>query len=52
MIQKALEESRIRVMAVDNKKLIAKLWADFNLGAGEAAAIALALTAGTAARSG
>ena len=37
MIQKALDESRIRVMAVDNKKLIAELQADFNLGAGEAA---------------
>ena len=43
IIQKALDESRIRVMAVSNKKLIAKLQADFNLGAGEAAAIALAL---------
>lgn len=42
-IQKALDESRIRVMAVDNKKLVAKLQADFDLGAGEAAAIALAL---------
>jgi len=43
IIQKALDESRIKVMAVSNKKLIAKLRADFNLGAGEAAAIALAL---------
>ena len=43
IIQKALDESRIKVMAVSNKKLIAKLHADFNLGAGEAAAIALAL---------
>ncbi len=43
MIQKALEESRIRVMAVKNPKLVAKLQADFGLGRGEAAAIALAL---------
>ena len=43
IIQKALDESRIRVVAVSNRKLIAKLQADFNLGAGEAAAIALAL---------
>jgi hypothetical protein len=31
MIQKALDESRIRVMAVSNKKLMAKLQTDFNL---------------------
>jgi predicted nucleic acid-binding protein len=43
MIQKALEESRIQVMAVRNHKLIAKLQADFGLGKGEAEAIALAL---------
>jgi len=43
MIQKALDESRIRVMAVSNKKLMAKLHADFNLGRGEAAALALAV---------
>ena len=43
MIQKALDESRIRVMAVSNKKLMAKLQADFNLGTGEAAALALAI---------
>ena len=43
MIQKALEGSRIRVMAVNNHKLIAKLQVDFNLGKGEAEAIALAL---------
>ena len=43
MIQKALDESRIRVIAVSNKKLMAKLQADFNLGAGEAAAIAFAV---------
>jgi predicted nucleic acid-binding protein len=43
MIQKAVDESRIRVVAVKNKKLIAKLSADFSLGRGEAEAIALAL---------
>ena len=43
MIQKALDESRIRVMAVSNKQLMAKLQADFNLGRGEAAAFALAV---------
>lgn len=43
MIQKALDESRIKVMAVKNKKLAAKLRTDFSLGKGEAEAIALAL---------
>ncbi len=43
MIQKALEESRIQVMAVKNHKLISKLQADFSLGKGEAEAIALAM---------
>lgn len=43
MIQKALEESRIQVVAVKNPKLIAKLQADFSLGKGEAEAIALAI---------
>jgi predicted nucleic acid-binding protein len=43
MIQKALEESRMQVVAVKNHKLIAKLQVDFNLGKGEAEAIALAL---------
>jgi len=42
-IQKALEGSRIRVMAVKNHKLVAKLQADFSLGKGEAEAIALAM---------
>ncbi len=42
-IQKALEESRIQVMAVKNHKLTAKLQADFSLGKGEAEAIALAM---------
>ena len=43
MIQKAVDESRLRVVAVKNKKLIAKLSADFSLGRGEAEAMALAL---------
>ena len=43
MIQKALEESRMQVVAVKNHKLIAKLQVDFNMGRGEAEAIALAV---------
>jgi len=43
VIQKVLEESRIRVMAVRNHKLVLKLQSDFSLGLGEAEAIALAL---------
>jgi predicted nucleic acid-binding protein len=43
MIQKALDESRIKATAVKNKKLVAKVEADFGLGKGEAEAIALAL---------
>jgi uncharacterized protein len=43
IIQKALDESRIEVVAVRNRRLVAKLQADFSLGAGEAEAIALAL---------
>jgi predicted nucleic acid-binding protein len=42
-IQKALEESRIQVVAVKNRQVMAKLQVDFNLGKGEAEAIALAL---------
>ena len=45
MIQKALEESRIQVVAVKSDKLVAKLQVDFNLGKGEAEAIALAVKA-------
>jgi predicted nucleic acid-binding protein len=44
MIQKAVEESRIKVVAVKNRRLVAKLRADFSLGKGEAEAIALALS--------
>ena len=43
MIQKSLDESRIKVIPVKNQKLVAKLQADFSLGQGEAEAIALAL---------
>ncbi len=42
-IQKALDESRIRVVVVKNRKLVAKLQGDFGLGRGEAEAIMLAL---------
>jgi predicted nucleic acid-binding protein len=40
-IQKAIDESRIKVLTVKNKKLVAKLSLDFSLGKGEAEAIAL-----------
>jgi predicted nucleic acid-binding protein len=43
MIQKALEESRIRVLAVKNLKVVSRLQSDFTLARGEAEAIALAL---------
>ena len=43
MIQKALDESRIKVIPIKNAKLVAKLETDFGLGRGEAEAIALAL---------
>ena len=43
IIQKALDETRIKVVAVKNRKVVAKLQADFGLGKGEAEAIALAL---------
>jgi predicted nucleic acid-binding protein len=43
LIQKALDESRIRVLAVKDRKLVAKLRGDFGLGKGEAEAIVLAL---------
>jgi predicted nucleic acid-binding protein len=42
-IQKALDESRLRTVAVKNRRLVAKLQVDFGLGKGEAEAIALAL---------
>ena len=43
MIQKALDESRIRTVTVKNRRLVAKLQSDISLGTGEAEAIALAL---------
>jgi predicted nucleic acid-binding protein len=45
MIQKALDKSEIRVIAVKNRKLVTKLEEDFGLGRGEAEAIVLALGA-------
>jgi predicted nucleic acid-binding protein len=44
MIQKALDESRIKTMAVKNRRVVAKLETDFSLGKGEAEAIALAVS--------
>jgi uncharacterized protein len=43
IIQRALDESRIEVVAVKNRRVVAKLQTDFSLGKGEAEAIALAL---------
>ena len=43
MIQKELDESRIKVVAVKDKRLVSKLQGDFGLGRGEAESIALAL---------
>jgi predicted nucleic acid-binding protein len=43
VIQQALDESAITVIPVKNRKLVAKLQADFSLGQGEAEAIALAV---------
>ena len=43
IIQRALNESRIKTVVVKNRRLVAKLEADFSLGRGEAEAIALAL---------
>ena len=42
-IRKALDESRIKVRSVRNRKLVAKLEEDFSMGRGESEAIALAL---------
>jgi predicted nucleic acid-binding protein len=44
LIQKAIDESKIRVVAVKDRKLLAKLRHDFGLGTGEAEAIVLALS--------
>ena len=43
MIQKVLDETKMKVVVVKNKKLVAKLAADFSLGRGEAEALALAV---------
>jgi predicted nucleic acid-binding protein len=43
MIQKALDNAKIKVKVVKDKKLVTKLQTDFSLGKGEAEAIALAL---------
>jgi predicted nucleic acid-binding protein len=43
IIQRALDESRIKTAPVRNRRLVLKLQADFSLGEGEAEAIALAL---------
>ncbi len=43
MIQKALGESRIRLVVVKDRAFIARLQADFSLGRGEAEALALAI---------
>jgi len=42
-IRKALDESRLKVRGVRNRKLVAKLKEDFSMGRGESEAIALAL---------
>ncbi|MGD0631849.1 MAG: hypothetical protein ABR987_21160 [Terracidiphilus sp.] len=43
VIRKALDDGKIKVRKVHNGKLVAKLISDFNMGRGEAEAIALAL---------
>jgi|SRR5579885_159325 predicted nucleic acid-binding protein len=43
VIQKAVDESRITVWSVKNRKLVLKLEADFSMGRGESEAVALAL---------
>jgi hypothetical protein len=43
MIQKAVDESRITVKSVRNRKLVAKLEEDFSMARGESEAIAFAL---------
>jgi uncharacterized protein len=43
MIQKAVDESRIKVKTVKNRKLVTKLEVDFSMDRGESEAIALAL---------
>jgi len=43
LIQRAMEESRIRTVVVKNQRLVDRLETDFGLGRGEAEAIALAV---------
>jgi predicted nucleic acid-binding protein len=43
IIQRAIDESRIKTLVVKNRRLVAKLQEDFSMGRGEAEAIALAL---------
>lgn len=43
MIQKAIEEAKIKVASVKNRKYAARLRADFSLGKGESEAICMAL---------
>lgn len=43
IIRKALDESRIRCVSMKNRRFVSKLEQDFNLGKGEAEAIAFAL---------
>jgi predicted nucleic acid-binding protein len=50
MIQKALDDARIKVKVVKDKKLVTKLQTDFSLGRGETEAIALPQREGTACR--
>jgi predicted nucleic acid-binding protein len=44
LIQRAIDEARIEVTPVKNRKLITRLVIDFSLGQGEAEAIGLAIT--------
>jgi predicted nucleic acid-binding protein len=43
IIQRAIDESRIKTFVVKNRRLVAKLQEDFSMSRGEAEAIALAL---------
>lgn len=43
LIQRAIDQARIRVWEVNRKRIVAKLQTDFRLGKGEAEAIALSL---------
>jgi predicted nucleic acid-binding protein len=43
IIQRAIDELRIKTLVVKNRRLVAKLQEDFSMGRGEAEAIALAL---------